>query len=432
MNQAARGYLAYARAKKRQVGLEEEASQPARRAPIHSKGILFSEEGIETHAVAAEQLGTPFSLPASEVAFEVRPARYRLELRLAEPGAIDVLRDGQKIVSSRRAAGTAVLDIEGGSFTVASSSLISGARLHRFEQRSEGEIILGPFRAQGTVEATAKGHGTWTAEVASNYVRKGSLGAGGKLPSLTLEDDVWEGAVPGQSLPESRLSPIEQGTPWSVARRFESGLEAPRWADAVKAASTRSGHEEVSESGVIDLDHDTYEYWRGVGEWALLAGSEAPAFDPAPGRWTYVWGTASGVGRAYSLQTGRRADPTAKGIYLAKSSAPSEVEIEGAHAAYGSPVSADRETLAPGGAVWRAKKSEHPPQVLVRLQGKGLARAIEITETRKRGPKGKEFTQSRRIDLSKYWDPRQTNVSAPQRPEGRGLFLPHPNESPSQ
>lgn len=243
---------------------------------------------------------------------------------------------------------------------------------------------------------------------------------------------MWEGKAAGQSLPESKSAPIEGGWPWSVVRRFESGVEAPSWAPSVRAGTVATGHEEVTEPGVVELDHSGFRYWRGVGQWTVLAGESAPSFDRTAGRWTYVFGSAEGAGRAYSLKTGRQTDPTTEGTYLIKSDDPDSVAISGAHAAQGSPVSEDRRTLAPGsGSRWRAELTRHPPQVLVRLSGAGLARAVELETTQRKGPKGMDVTSTRRVDLSNLWPPGRKDVPSPQRPEGAGIFLPHTGRSPS-
>jgi len=430
MNQMARAHLRRVEQAEKRQEIESEARQPLRRSPITSSGIQYTEEGIETHPVASEEIDVPAQLPAKEAALSVRPARYRMELRLERPGAVDVFRDGTQIVRSRRVSGRAVMDVEGGRFTVKASAAILDLRMRRFEGRSEGTLVLGPFEAEGTVEAKAIGHGDWAARVASNRVYEGTLDGSGDVPSLHLTGNVWEGPPAGESLPAGRGNPIEDGWPWAVARRFESGLEPPNWASSAQAGTTTSGHEEITSAGVIRLDHSAYRYWRGVGQWTLLAGENAPSFDEVPGRWTYVWGTAEGAERAYSLKTGRRTDPTAEGTYFVKGD-PSQVDITGAHAAQGHPLPESRETLAPISGRWRAEKSRHPGQVLVKLEGSGLARAIEIKTTRRKGPKGMEAASTRRIDLSKLWPPQAKDVPSPQRPEGRGIFLSHTERSPS-
>lgn len=429
MNERARAHLRYARAEKKRRELEEEARQPARRSPITSTGIRYTDEGIETHPTAAEEIDIPAALPAKDVAFSVRPARYRLELRLERPAAIDVFRSGQEIVQSRRVHDTAVLDIGGGQFRIESSAVILDMRLHRFGQRAAGELVLGPFEAEGIVEAEAKGHGNWEAQVASDRVYDATLDTAGTVPDLTLHGDVWEGAPRGSKLPESKTEPIDGGWPWSVVRRFESGLEAPNWSSAVKAGAVFSGHEEVTEDGVIELDHSNYRYWRGVGEWTMLAGENAPSFDPTPGRWAYVWGAAENADRAYSLKTGRQTDPTTEGVYLVKSGGSESTQISGARAAQGSPVSSGRETLAPGSR-WRAEKGEHPSGILVKLEGAGLAKSVELRVIQKKGPKGKEVQSTRRIDLSNLWDPRRKDVPSGGNSGGRGIFLSHSERSP--
>lgn len=139
--------------------------------------------------------------------------------------------------------GRAVLDVEGGQFRIQSSAAILEMRLHRFEQRATGTLILGPF------EAEVKGHGDWSARVGSDRVYDATLDSTGSLPSLTLHGDTCEGAPRGSELPESKLEPIEGGGwPWSVVRRFESGLDAPNWSSAVKAGTTLSGREEIPRS----------------------------------------------------------------------------------------------------------------------------------------------------------------------------------------
>jgi hypothetical protein len=365
MNERARAHLRYVEQAETKAALEDETRQPARRSPIKSTGIQYTEEGIETHPTAATEIDVPVRLPAKEVAFSVRPSRYRLSIRVERPAAVDVYRGGEYAIRSRRALGTSIFDVEGGELRIESSAAILDLRLHRFERRAEGYIILGPFSAEGLLEAEVVGEGDWSAHVASNRVYDATLDTAGTVPDLTLHGDVWEGEPRGRSLPEHKLTPIKGGWPWSVVRRFNGGLEAPNWSAAVKAGTAVSSPEEITERGVIDLDHSTYQYWRGVGEWTILAGANAPSFDPAPGRWTYVWGKAQNVDRAYSLKTGRQTDPTTKGTYLVKSDDPDSVEISGAYAAQGSPVSTDRETLAPGPR-WRTEKSEHPPQVVVK------------------------------------------------------------------
>lgn len=198
------------------------------------------------------------------------------------------------------------------------------------------------------------------------------------------------------------------------------------------AGTTRRGHEPFEPEQVVETDHDQHVYWRGIGEWTTLAGAEAPSFDRIPGDWTYVWGRAEGpIDRAYDLQTGHRTEDTStEGAYLLKSHAPDDVDIEGTHAARGGPIPERRATLPPGEYV-RADRTRSPKGVLVRLDGRGLARAIELKCTRRLGPGGREQTRTRRIDLTRYWDPR-TAASNTVQSEGPGVFLPHSIQSPQE
>lgn len=420
LNRKARRYLDYAEAARAKREIESDARQPRRRAPITSSGILFTEEGAETKPLASEEVDVPASVPSQDLSMTLRPARYRIRLQVDGAASVDVRSGGELVVSGRQALGHAVLEVEGGDLDIYSSSAITAIRVHRFESRAEGSLILGPFSAEGLVSASVVGDGSWGAEVASDRVYEADLDTD-TSPSLTVGSGTWEGTVPGKETPPSRQDPID-GWPWSIVRRFKS-VEDPTWVSSVRAGVTTSGHEEITENGVIDLDHGSFRYWTGVGQWAVFAGSEAPAFSPTSGRWTYVWGSAAGIDRAYSMRTGRQTDPSTEGVYLVRGR-PDETEIDGAHARRGKPLPKTRRTLSPGPR-WKAEKNRHPENVLVRIEGSGTARALELKTKKNEGPKGMETTDTRRIDLSRLWRPEQKNVSSPQSPEGRGVFLPH-------
>jgi hypothetical protein len=162
-------------------------------------------------------------------------------------------------------------------------------------------------------------------------------------------------------------------------------------------------------------------WWDGLGEWTVLGGSDAPAFDPRPGFWTHVWGSAQGVDKAYSLRTGRPATPS-DGAFLVRTEDPESVTIDGAYGSRGRAFTAAEKPRLTPGTYAHANRDDAPNRVFVRIEGSGIARKIELEETQRLGPEGMEVTTSRRIDLADFFRP-GTMQSHNAVAEGPGQFL---------
>lgn len=399
--------------------LQERSAAPPK-TPMSVRGMEFTSEGVETPVLAGSEVGLTFSLPSDTVRWNIKPARYRVSVQTRGPAVLDVnnAETGEAIIRSRRTGGRAVLDIRAGAVEMTATSPIEDVEVLRYDNRASGEIILGPYRAEGVIEAETVGHGSWTTEVASNPMVAGELSVEG-TPRFTGSGEVWRGQSLQEKQPGRPESPMLY---WSVANRFPGAPNADlKFRSSVRAGRTYSGHTKTEITQPKPTPSGAF--WKGIGQWRVMGGSDAPAFDPRPALWTYVWGQASGHERAYDARTGRPAEPTSQGVYLIRTTEPSSVEIDGTHAGYGAPFTADsKQTITPG-TYAQAAVTDAPKQVFVRLKGKGLAREIKLKETRKRGPQGMSLTDTRRIDLAEYFRPgidRTHNLTT----GGRGAFLP--------
>lgn len=389
------------------------------RTPHHTRGISFTEEGIATPRTASEELDVSFSLPAKQITFNFRPARYEVHLRLRGSATVDAydLSSEEQLIKSRRTTRRAVLDLEGSAFRIESDSLIEQVEIFRFTRRQTGSMVVGPFRAEGIVSASVVGEGTWTAEVASAPRFEGSIDYGQQPPAYDGNGDAWRGQPPESPQP----SPPEESVEAAFARRAKGSPEMNlEFYQSVRASAVLENHEEMEVEETTSLGE--HLWWDGLEKWSVLAGSDAPSFDPRPGLWTHVWGSAEGADVAYSLRTGRKTSPK-DGAFLVRTESPEDVSIDGAYGRSGRPISSeDRPTLPPG-TYWRAERSRAPHHVYVRIEGSGIARKIELSETRRLGPKGMEMTDSRRIDLADFFRP-GTKANHSPVAEGRGRFLP--------
>jgi hypothetical protein len=260
-------------------------------------------------------------------------------------------------------------------------------------------VLLGPFEAEGWVSASPKGHGNWTATVASNQVYDATLSAGQAEPALTFfSDDVWRGTGRESAAGSGVISGgLAHDT---LARLDPARAQDLRFLGEVSAGTLHTGHEKWAPESTADLDHSSYSYWRDLGETFGLSRTDAPGFDPVYAKWAYVWGLPSGVGRAISLANGEEVETpvTTEGAYLVKIPFPDEFEVEGTYAAKGTAVPKDRSTLPPGTHA-RATRTESPGEVFVRAKGTGLLRGIELTERVPMGPDGMETARTREIKI---------------------------------
>ena len=398
--------------------IKEQTSSPPK-TPFHVQGMEFTPEGVETPTIAGSEVEISFPLPADEVRWNLKPNRYRVMVRTQGPAVLDLTdpETGDTIIRSRRSSGRAVLDIEASAVELTSTTPIQDIDIHRFDRRGTAEMIVGPFTAEGIVEAGVAGHGDWTVDVASDPMVEGEVDVADD-PVFEGPGTPWYGQPPGD---DQTPRPAPDMVPWSVARRFPGAPDLSlRFHEELQAGVLLSEHEEVEiEQTTPTGDH---YYWRGLGDWRVMGGSDAPAFDPRPALWTYVWGRVSGADKAYDLRTGKRAQPTSEGTYVVRTDEPGAVDIEGRHASYARPISSeDRSTMLPG-TYTRAKRHDAPERVFVRIRGSGLAREIKLNETKRYGPDGLEIATTRRIDLADYFRPgvdREHNLTM----SGPGVFL---------
>jgi hypothetical protein len=430
----------------RRIAREAQAWPDHRRA-VSTYGFHFNDEGAETAYSGVEKVTVPAELPSKEVAWELKHTqssdtadapniRYRVQIETAGPCTVSATdARGVSLMRDKTVLSSAVFDLASGSVRLRATDYVLRLRVVRYTERAEGEIILGPFDADGLVTARAIGHGSFTCEVASDYHTEA-----GVSPSTS---PVWRAPAPGIGDAGSEAT-LERGLPWSVRRLTAMGLEAPRWSESVRAGLS------ALESELVVYDepqvYDGASYWAGVGEWAVVAPDVAPEFDAVPRYYAYVWGRIEldpetpTLVEAYDLVTGRPGSPLVEGAWLVKTTDPSALRVVGHSTLYGEPLRAESDPLAhpliptrrsvggvdyvPAGTYHRAETMESPSGVLVRVRGRGILRAIELrVEATATSPGAGSVVDVRREDLRRYWaaadDPRPVADTT-----GRGTFNP--------
>lgn len=370
------------------------------RHPAYQQSVQWTEEGLATPMIESERVGLSFELPAQRLEWNLREANYRILVRTQEGRAATlnlVDEDGQAIIKDRQTLGRAVLDVSGGAMALQSSRPIQSIELHRFTGRLQGKAVLGPFEAQGVVRASVSGEGTWNVSVASEPLVPGGVDIVEGNPVFDKTGDVWRGAPPSEVQdPE----PTADTVPWHTARRYPGVDIDLEYYDAVRADWTAENHEEIEISSTQEVPQRT-RWWPRLREWRPLGSNRTPSFKTAPALWTNVWGSAQGADKAWDLQTGRPSDATERGVHLIRSRNPDEVEFDGAWGAQAEPTTDG--VVAPG-TYARADVITAPSRVYVKLVGTGIARKVELQTTRQLGPEGMEVTDSRRVDLSDFFD----------------------------
>jgi hypothetical protein len=393
--------------------------QSVPRTPHRTRGLEFMEEGIATPRTAGEEVEVSFSLPAPSISFNLRPGRYEVRLCLGGSGSVDVydISSEKQLVKSRRTTEKVVLDLEGSAFRIEGTPRIRQVEIRQYKRRQTGVLEVGPFRAQGIVSASVVGEGDWTATVASAPAFEGSIDFSQNPPAYNGDGTLWRGTPPSDSQPD----PPESYVSGPIAHRF-SGAPALdlEYARQMRAGTVLSSYETRKLEEPADTGPGMW--WDGLGEWMVLGGSDAPAFDPRPGFWTHVWGSASGADKAYSLRTGRPATPT-NGAYLIRTEDPESVDIDGIHGHRGRPFTEEEKPRLTPGTYAHAEVEQAPERVFVKLRGSGIARKIQIEERQRLGPEGMEVTSTRRVDLADFFRPGTRGTHSPVA-EGQGQFLP--------
>jgi hypothetical protein len=386
------------------------------RVPIRSQSVEWTEEGLTTPLADPEPVGASFTLPAKSLEWAFKPGRYRLLVRTGEENARLTLtdKDNTIVVRDHQAFGRAILDVNISTARLESTKPVTDIEIYRFTRQMQGSAVIGPFEARGVVRAEARGDGNWSAEVASEPMIPGSVTTDGREPSFDRTGSPWRGTPPSETQPSS---PGGDAVPWATARRFPAVGAELDFYQAVRAGDVRAGHETKELQSTTSPDGGGL-WWPRLQEWRVLGSHRAPSFDPRPGLWTNVWGTARGEDKAWDLRTGRPADARDQGPYLIRTDDPESVEISGAWGAEGEPVPGADKNALPAGTYGHARLEAAPNRVYVRLEGTGTAGHLELEMTRRLGPAGLEVTDQRQVDLKKYFGEKGQADSS-----GRGRLL---------
>lgn len=422
LNQIARDRLTYVADAHETARIERELLSAAPlRLPLESKSVLFTDEGVETPFLEAEEIDLELTLPAYKIGWDLIPASYRLEISLEGAGTLTARRpDGSLLFKNRRLERRAVLDFSDGQIRLEASSPITRIRLARFTTRAEGSILLGPFRASGIVRAKIVGHGDFRVELAHDEdvpyrIERTAL----------VSDDRYAGTW---SVYGSEQKP---GLSYSIARQFDPALPAPAFQRELACGKIYQEPEATTGDYYDDVPAD---FWRGVGNWAAPGEIDEPSFSTERGFWAYLWGTASGdqLLEAFDASTGTPAQlatvASRTGFYLIKAFAATEEELEvvvnGTIAAAGEPLRLSSDpvlpahntntyltrtptgVLVPKDDLVRLPYELRPDRFLVKITGRGILRAVEFTVRHNtHRPDGVYEETIYREELSNYKDP---------------------------
>lgn len=429
---------------------EFDAQAKIRRLPILSRGFAFNTEGAETLAVQANPVNIKLALPSKEVSWNLNSTsatdrslriKYRVVIELDKPGQVTATSRGSSIMTSRNVIKTAVLEFNTGDVTLSSNSYILKCEISRFDERSEGELILGPYNFDGVVSARAIGFGNITTDLAIDY-RVNATQSYTDTPAIQL--DIDEPPQVGQGLDQIALDNENLASvPWSRARLVLRDLPGPRWSSQVAAGSRFVSVDDMLVTAPTVYNGE--ELWAADGEWAILPNALSPYMSDTPRYYTYLWGRVTQGSNSlvvYDARTGQKTGGGTPGIYMLETINPSQIVYEGEIFAYGEPVRKIDDPLSesyiinfpkrggvyviPPGRYKKVVRSNSPTEVLVRLRGKGLVRQIEFTVTSTgSGPVATPTTEVLRVDLANYWDTHdepkisETNPST----SGVGVYL---------
>ena len=426
--------------------------------PLRSQSFQYTAEGAETPWIEADVVRLPtLRLPSKDIGWDLADGLYRIELTLDAPGTFTVARaDGAELIRNRYTARTAVVDVSYGALRIASTTAIREVRVLRMVRRTPGEIVLGPFEADGEVRVSVVGHGGLEAQVAWDYdvYRRIVRGRDG-LPELAPTRAVrhWtEAQAAALKAPAQGPRPI----PYSVAVQFvEPGmpdLPDPLWRSTLRCGRVLDGDPETNvyeQQQVVDAQTAAdRDYWLGVGKWGRLPGDAHPAFEPEGGVWTVLWGR---VARGAELLTsayaanGQQVPPdqlSVPGRYLLRrddygwyDDATLEpdgsvlykrevffgdaqaVELDGVWCAYGEPLRYSDDPLADlrepvlrrsgssviieEGEYLELPYATYPRRFLIRVQGAGVLRAVDVHVTSSsEGPGGPPIQTTYRVPVS--------------------------------
>jgi len=381
------------RADRRRADELEALLRSSPRRLLMSHGFARSAEGFETQLAGSEEIPLELDLPARVVGWELPDGNYRLEITLSRAGYIDVLSgDGRTLVEGKRVLGSAVLDISSGSVRVRAGVPIESLRLTRYKRRTSGVLELGPLEADGLVTGRAIGFGSFR---------------------VLLAYDEQDGYSYSTELLRTGL------------------IKAPVWKESLRVGMEALSYED--REGPARVTEDTIVWWGIRKAMPILE-------DPLLGgeRWAYLWGriTEGTVLRSLSAVTGTPDDPTQDGFHLIEvgDELPS---YEGVLAARGEPLRARDDILAhndsvvyveqdgvrllPAGPLRIVRCRTHPRRFVVRVEGSGILRAIELeVRSNAHRPDLREEVEVRRYALNDFELPYAPFTAARQRSGSSG------------
>lgn len=397
--------------------ISQHNAQPGK-TPLYMQGLVSTAEGFETPLSETEPVDFDFDLPADEVRWSAKKAKYHLQIETEGPALIDVYDENQDalIVSQRRSMGVAVIEVNVANARIEATRRITALRVDRFVSRTSGSIIVGPFHGEGRITAKAKGHGSWSTQVAAEPYIEGSYD--NQSLDFTQDGAVYYGARPERLDEPPYFSGTEKAYPWSAVRRVPNdtdlsfGPEALQFDDSVVVGRRPHSFEEIT----VESPHrqeDGEEWWSGMGQWQAMIGKESPGLYRSAALWTYVWGSATGpIIRAYDMRTGHKAgDTSSRGFYLISTQEPAEVDVDGVHGKAGMPIT---KTYIRPGTYYRTEYYQYPDTFFIQVEGTGMLRELELEETSWFGPEMEEITKTRRIDLADFseaGDDEETNMT---------------------
>jgi hypothetical protein len=434
----AEAYLKYqddlTRAEDLQGRLEQ---SEGRRRPAAFKGVVFHGEGLETIAGGRVDITPSFTLPAREVSWDFAGGSYEIEVRLSSPGTLTLSSlSGAPFVENRRVTRVARLDIRRGGVVLSATSPIESIRIWRFEKRYPGSVLFGPFDVSGIISARVIGHGTWQADVASDYVMPGQFKAeDGRMVFAREGSAIWRGRGPeAEGMPVPR-----KGANYRQIALTGAPPEPLKFHPQVESGRVATGHERITLEAPTEVPFDSsVSYWALPGRWKRLSSLQA---GPRPVYQTHVWGSVEGAGRIFDARTGKEvASGAAPGQYVAQSSELSSVSITGSYAAQGEPVrlradpraltvaarpAGEGKAVLPTGSYDKVTYAENPVGVYVRIRGRGQARSLELTVQSSEGsPTGHIIERTRRISLAPFFDAQSESIPAAAFAAEDGIVLP--------
>lgn len=329
--------------------IEEMLAPVPVKTAVENQGFIFTPAGAETYTTEAVVAGVSPDLPANEISWDVSGEMgVRVYFKVQRDAAIVNAIDGAGKIVARdvRVFGPHVLDLPKGKITLLSSQPFQSFQLVRYVKEYPGQLILGPFDIEGNVSARAVGFGDFDTSVACSVpdafsptvIAKASFA---KAETVILEDD-------------SRLDPSKR-------------------------------------------------YWNIDEPFKRLEQTLRPELSTSDSFFCYAWGPLSGeIEVAWDLVTGKR---------LAKEDWPLATETI---VATNNPESVSASVLSAEHTPYQVSRllkgtyrvcsttAGIPGPVYVKINGKGILRAVEITtKGATPSPNGQSLNVVR-IDMADY------------------------------